>query len=59
MLLFTSYEMNGMVLSNRLVLPAMVTRLSGEDGFVNQDIRDRYLRFAKGEVGTTFDGLIS
>ncbi|HEY4492834.1 MAG TPA: NADH:flavin oxidoreductase [Acidobacteriota bacterium] len=51
MLLFTSYEMNGMVLSNRLVLPAMVTRLSGEDGFVNQDIRDRYLRFAKGEVG--------
>jgi 2,4-dienoyl-CoA reductase-like NADH-dependent reductase (Old Yellow Enzyme family) len=29
----------------------MVTRLSGEDGFVNQDITDRYVRFAKGEVG--------
>jgi 2,4-dienoyl-CoA reductase-like NADH-dependent reductase (Old Yellow Enzyme family) len=40
-----------MVLPNRLVLPAMVTRLSGEDGFVNQDIRNRYLRFARGEVG--------
>ena len=40
-----------MVLPNRLVLPAMVTRLSGEDGYVNQDIRERYLRFARGEVG--------
>jgi 2,4-dienoyl-CoA reductase-like NADH-dependent reductase (Old Yellow Enzyme family) len=40
-----------MNLANRLVLPAMVTRLSGEDGFVNKDIRDRYLRFAKGEIG--------
>jgi 2,4-dienoyl-CoA reductase-like NADH-dependent reductase (Old Yellow Enzyme family) len=40
-----------MLLPNRLVLPAMVTRLSGEDGFVNKDIRDRYLRFARGEVG--------
>lgn len=51
MMLFTPYEINGMTLPNRLVLPAMVTRLSGEDGFVNQDIRDRYLRFARGEVG--------
>lgn len=50
-LLFTPMNINGMVLPNRLVLTAMVTRLSGEDGFVNQDIRDRYLRFAKGEVG--------
>src|SRR6185295_16525597 len=51
MLLFTPFNINGMVLQNRLVLPAMVTRLSGEDGFVNKDIRDRYLRFARGEVG--------
>ena len=29
----------------------MVTRLSGEDGHVNPDIRDRYLRFAEGQVG--------
>src|SRR5262245_42172061 len=51
MLLFTPIHINGMVLQNRLILPAMVTRLSGEDGFVNRDIRDRYLRFAKGHVG--------
>ena len=29
----------------------MVTRLSGEDGLVNKDITDRYVRFAKGEPG--------
>jgi 2,4-dienoyl-CoA reductase-like NADH-dependent reductase (Old Yellow Enzyme family) len=51
MLLFEPFAINTMVLPNRLVLPAMVTRLSGEDGFVNKDIRDRYLRFARGEVG--------
>ena len=51
MLLFTPIYINGMLLQNRLILPAMVTRLSGEDGFVNKDIRERYLRFAKGEVG--------
>ena len=51
MLLFTPFGINGMKIPNRLVLTAMVTRLSGEDGFVNQDIRDRYMRFAKGEVG--------
>jgi len=51
MLLFEPFTINTMVLPNRLVLPAMVTRLSGEDGFVNKDIRDRYLRFARGEVG--------
>ncbi len=41
----------GKSLPNRLVLPAMVTRLSGEDGLVNADIRARYTRFAKGGVG--------
>ena len=40
-----------MRLENRIVLPAMVTRLSGEDGLVNQDIIDRYVRLAKGEPG--------
>lgn len=41
----------GTTLPNRLVLPAMVTRLSGEDGLVNDDVRARYARFAKGGVG--------
>ena len=42
---------NGMKIINRIVVPAMVTRLSGEDGFVNQDIIDRYLSYARGNVG--------
>ena len=42
---------NGMTLPNRTVVPAMVTRLSSEDGYVNQDIIDRYVRFAEGRVG--------
>jgi 2,4-dienoyl-CoA reductase-like NADH-dependent reductase (Old Yellow Enzyme family) len=50
-MLFEPYLINGMLLQNRLVLTAMVTRLSGEDGFINKDIRERYLRFARGEVG--------
>lgn len=49
--LFEPFAIRGMTLPNRLVLPAMVTRLSGEDGVVNDDIRARYTRFAKGGVG--------
>lgn len=49
--LLSPFPINGMVLPNRLVVPAMVTRLSGEDGLVNKEITDRYVRFAKGQVG--------
>jgi 2,4-dienoyl-CoA reductase-like NADH-dependent reductase (Old Yellow Enzyme family) len=48
---FAPLAIRSMTLPNRLVLPAMVTRLSGEDGVVNDDIRARYVRFAKGGVG--------
>src|SRR5690242_1681831 len=51
MLLMEPFRVGSLTLPNRIVLTAMVTRLSGEDGFVNQDIRDRYLRFARGEPG--------
>jgi len=51
MKLFEPVQINSMRLENRIVLPAMVTRLSGEDGFINQDIIDRYVRLAKGEPG--------
>lgn len=51
MKLFQPIKINSMTLPNRIVLPAMVTRLSGEDGFVNQEIHDRYIRYAKGEPG--------
>ena len=50
-LLFTPLPINTLVLPNRVVVTAMVTRLSGEDGLVNKDITDRYVRFAKGEAG--------
>lgn len=50
-LLFEPFDIGSMRLPNRIVLPAMVTRLSGSDGFVNDAIRERYLRFAEGEPG--------
>ena len=50
-MLFEPLTIRGLTLPNRLVLPAMVTRLSGEDGVVNDDIRARYTRFARGGVG--------
>ncbi len=40
-----------MTLPNRVLVPAMVTRLSGEDGYVNEGIVERYVRYAKGHVG--------
>ncbi len=49
--LFQPFPIRSMTLPNRLVLPAMVTRLSGEDGLVNDDIRARYVRYAQGGVG--------
>lgn len=51
MKLLEPLDINGMVLPNRTLVPAMVTRLSGEDGYVNQDITDRYVRYAEGEIG--------
>lgn len=51
MKLFEPLPVGGMTLPNRVVVPAMVTRLSGEDGFVNGPITERYTRFAKGGAG--------
>lgn len=50
-MLFEPFNLNGLTLPNRICVPAMVTRLSGEDGFVNQDITERYTAFARGEPG--------
>ena len=36
---------------NRFAVPAMVTRLSGDDGFVNEAIVERYRRFSEGGAG--------
>jgi len=51
MKMFEPLNAGGMLLPNRIMVPAMVTRLSGEDGFVNQDIIDRYVRYAQGDTG--------
>src|SRR5664279_120306 len=51
MKLFKSLNVSGMLIPNRVMVPAMVTRLSGEDGFVNQNITDRYVRYAQGGAG--------
>jgi 2,4-dienoyl-CoA reductase-like NADH-dependent reductase (Old Yellow Enzyme family) len=51
MKLFEPLDVGGMLIANRVMVPAMVTRLSGEDGFVNQDILDRYVRYAQGGAG--------
>ena len=49
--LLSPLRVNGTTLPNRVVVPAMVTRLSGEDGLVNDAVIDRYVRYAEGQVG--------
>src|SRR5215471_17591443 len=51
MKLLEPLRINSMTLPNRVVVPAMVTRLSGEDGYVNEAVMDRYVRYAEGRVG--------
>jgi 2,4-dienoyl-CoA reductase-like NADH-dependent reductase (Old Yellow Enzyme family) len=51
MKLFEPLNVAGMRIPNRVMVPAMVTRLSGEDGLVNKDITDRYVRYAQGGAG--------
>lgn len=51
MKLFQPLPIKGMTLPNRIMVPAMVTRLAPEEGYVNQDISDRYVRYAQGGAG--------
>ncbi len=51
MQLLESLDIGPVQLPNRLAVPAMVTRLSKEDGRVNPDVIDRYVRYAEGNVG--------
>src|SRR5262245_47451784 len=51
MKLFGPIQVGRLARENRVVLPAMVTRLAGEDGRVTDELRARYLRFAKGRPG--------
>ena len=38
-------------LKNRIVLPALVTRLATEEGYPTQELKERYVRYALGGVG--------
>lgn len=51
MKLLEPLAINSMTIPNRVLVPAMVTRLSGEDGHVNDAVIDRYVRYAEGHVG--------
>ncbi len=51
MVLFEPLQLGSVEIPNRFAVPAMVTRLCGEDGFVNNDIIERYRRFAEGGAG--------
>ena len=51
MKLFEPVTGAGMGIPKRVMVPAMVTRLSGEDGLVNKDITERYVRYAQGGAG--------
>ena len=51
MKLFEPLEHGALRLPNRIAVTAMVTRLSGSDGYVNDAIVERYQRFAEGGSG--------
>ncbi len=51
MVLFEPLQLGSIEIPNRFAVPAMVTRLCGTDGFVNDDIIERYQRFGEGGAG--------
>ena len=50
-LLFSPLRINAVTLPNRVWLPAMVTWLSDASGTVTDAVRQRYVRYARGEPG--------
>ena len=51
-LLFQPMQVGAMTVPNRIWLPAMVTWLANESGEVTPEVVDRYVRYARGGVGT-------
>ncbi len=51
MKLLTPINIHGMKLKNRLVFPAVVSRLANKEGYVTKDLKGRVLRIADGGVG--------
>ncbi len=50
-MLLSPLALGPVTIANRFAVPAMVTRLCGDDGFVNDDIVERYRRFSEGGAG--------
>ena len=51
MKLFEPLNINGMVIPNRVMVPAMVTHLCDEGGMVNEAVIERYAAYAEGGTG--------
>jgi len=52
MKVFEPYTIAGKLeIANRIVMPPVVTRLATDDGEVTEELKERYLRYAQGEVG--------
>ena len=51
MKMFEPLQIGGMAISNRIMVPAMVTHLCKEDGVVTGDTIARYVRYAAGGAG--------
>jgi len=60
MKLFEPFTISGkLTLENRIVMPALVTRLATEEGDITQELLERYLLYAKGGTGLIITEAIS
>ena len=60
MKLFEPFTINGKLsLKNRIVMPALVTRLATEEGEITEELLDRYLLYAKGGTGLIITEAVS
>jgi 2,4-dienoyl-CoA reductase-like NADH-dependent reductase (Old Yellow Enzyme family) len=58
--LFEPFTINGkLTLKNRIVMPALVTRLATEAGEITEELLDRYLLYARGGTGLIITEAIS
>ena len=59
-MLFEPYSINGKLeLTNRIMLPPIVTRLATEDGNITRELLERYLLYAQGGAGITVTEAVS
>jgi 2,4-dienoyl-CoA reductase-like NADH-dependent reductase (Old Yellow Enzyme family) len=60
MKLFEPFTINGKLsLKNRIVMPALVTRLATEEGEITEELLDRYLLYAEGGTGLIITEAVS